>query len=216
MKPGTSPYFRELNFNPFRKRLPDCAVRAVCAGLKLRYARVCRELGVPFKVGKGMDTDAGIDLEDIKRKFAPYFDVVEDAKEASWENRPEEFADMPFDPEFDLDEDLGIDLNDFCEIYRNQGMFLVALTNTDEVRQLTGEVVGHIVYCNLTPGSQYFIDTWDSSSLMVQAFMRIKKRWEWSDPDSLLYKKWLERHPGKAEAPSGPLGTAKRVGRGAK
>lgn len=173
-------------------------------------------LGVPFIPGKGAANDAGVDLEDVKRKFAPFFDVVEDAKDASWENRPEEFADVPFDPEFDLDEDFGYDLNDFCEMYRNQGMFLVALMNTDQVRQLTGEVEGHMVYCNLTPGNQYFVDTWDSSSLKVQAFLRIKKRWPWEDPDSLLHGKWLERHPEKRQAPLGPAGTATKIGRRAR
>lgn len=195
-----SPYFKELNFNPAKKRIPDCAVRAVSAALALRYSTVCRIFGKRFRPGYGLVGNEGIDLNDVKRRFDRFFDVVEDSRETSWEFRPDEFDDLEFDPVIDQDEDFGYTLGEFCEFYSGQGRFLVALTTDHKTRYLTGETSGHIVFCDLRPGKDCFVDTWDSSWMRVQAFMRVRKVWPPSDPNSLLHGKWLEAHPEKKNA----------------
>ena len=184
----SSPYFKELNFNPAKKRIPDCAIRAVTAGLAMRYSTVCRIFGKTYRQGYGLVGNEGIDLNAVKKRFDRFFDVVEDARETAWEMRPDEFDDMKFDPVIDQDEDFGYTLEEFCELYSGQGRFLVALTTDIKTRELTGETAGHIVFCDLRPGKDFFVDTWDSSWMRVQAFMRIEKVWPWSDPNSLLHK----------------------------
>lgn len=188
-----SPYFKRLNFNPAGKTIPDCAIRAVTAALAMRYSAVCRAFGKEFRPGYGLVGNEGVDLNEVKRKFDRFFDVVEDARETCWEMRPDEFDDMKFDPVVDQDEDFGYTLQEFCELYEGQGRFLVALTTEHRTRYLAGETAGHIVFCDLRPGKGYFVDTWDSSWMRVQAFMRVEKPWPPSDPDSLLHSRWLEK-----------------------
>lgn len=195
-----SRYFRELNFNPAGKRIPDCAVRAVSAGLAMRYSTVCRIFGKKYRHGYGLVGEEGIDLNAVKRRFDRFFDVVEDARETSWELRPDEFDNMAFDPVVDQDEDFGYTLDEFCSLYEGQGRFLVALTTEHRTRYLTGETAGHIVFCDLRPGRNCFVDTWDSSWMRVQAFMRIEKIWPVSDPNSLLHAKWAAKRGGKEKA----------------
>lgn len=72
---------RYFNMNPWKQRLPDCSIRAICAAIGMRYELVCKELGVSWKTGKGLIRDGGVDLELIKKTFDPYFDIVEDYTE---------------------------------------------------------------------------------------------------------------------------------------
>lgn len=53
---------RRFNFNPWKAHVGDCAIRAVCAAIGMRYELVCKEFGVSWKRGKGLIRDTGIDL----------------------------------------------------------------------------------------------------------------------------------------------------------
>lgn len=192
-----SRHFKLLNANPYKRLIPDCAIRAVTLGLAMKYSAVCKMFGKRFKPGLGLVGNEGIDLNEIKKKFDKYFDVVEDARDVSYENRPKEFDDMKFDPSIDQDEDFGYTLEEFCDLFGGQGRFLVALTTEHKHRYLTGETAGHIVFCDLRDRDGHFYDTWDSGWMRVQAYMRVDKIWPMSSEDSLLHRKWLEKHGKK-------------------
>lgn len=183
------PYWKNINMNPWGKRIPDCAIRAVSLGLVMRYPFVCKAFGKECKRGYGLYGAEGIDLEMIKKRFGPFFDVIEDAKDTAYENRPPEFEDMEFDPLIDQDEDWGLTLEEFCDLYEGTGRYLVALNTTHLERLLTKEDAKHIVCCDLRPGKKSFADTWDSSWMRVECFMRIEKIWPTSRPESIWYLK---------------------------
>lgn len=155
----------------------------------MKYSAVCAAFGKKCRRGYGLVGPEGIDLEMIKKRFDPFFDIIEDAKETSWENRPPEFEDAKFDPQIDQDEDWGLTLEEFCDLYDGTGRYLVALNTTHIERLLTNADAKHIVYCDLRPGKKSFIDTWDSGWMRVECFMRIKKIWPTSRPESVWYGK---------------------------
>ena len=186
-----SDVFRKRNMNPWGVNADDCAIRAVSAALWMKYEAVCRLFGKKCVPGKGLEGNEGIGLGLIKLKLGKFFDRVEDSFDLLWKNRPEEFKDFEFDPAFDVDPDLGLTLGEFCEAYADQGRFLVSLVPTAR----PGETVsaerrknGHIVYADLTPGRNWFMDTWDSSDMTVKAYMRVKGILSRNDPRSLSYR----------------------------
>ena len=183
------PYWKNLNLNPWKKKIPDCAIRAISIGLVMKYESICEIFGKVCKPGYGLYGVEGIDLEDIKEKFGDCFDIIQAAKETAWEYRPEEFDDMPFDPLIDIDEDWGLTLEEFCDLYDGTGRYLVALNTTHLERLLTKEDAKHIVCCDLRPGKKSFADTWDCSWMQVECFMRIEKLWPIDRPESLWYQK---------------------------
>lgn len=81
-----------INYNPWKARRPDCAIRAIVAATGLDYRVVCKRLGVSWKNGIGLIRDTGIDLEDIKHKFNDYFDIIEDFNE-DFSFVPDEYKD---------------------------------------------------------------------------------------------------------------------------
>jgi hypothetical protein len=148
-------YFREFNFNPWGANVDDCAIRAIVAALGMDYRVVCKTLGVSWKHGKGLIRDSGIDLDLIKQKFDSYFDIVEDF--ADTYEIPQELID---DPEFDnsiffsgdlADGDFGVSgltLEEFIDMYKNQGRFLVGLSPNPNAKNETARSGGHIVMVN--------------------------------------------------------------------
>lgn len=169
-------HFHKRNMNPWGRDINDCAIRAVSAALWMKYDAVCRMFGKKCVPGRGLSGEEGIDLKHIKHRLDGFFDRIEDASDLSWDKRPEEFKDMKFDPKIDTRPDLGLTLGEFCELYANTGRFLVA-------------VARHIVYADLTPGRNWFMDTWNSSEMPVRAYMRVKGILSRKDPRSLLYGK---------------------------
>lgn len=175
-------FFVQKNMNPWGSDIGDCAIRAVSAALGMKYEAVCRFFGKKCRPGTGLVGVEGIGLEHIKRSLDPFFDRIEDAKDTRWENRPEEFKDMEFDPAFDGNPDLGLTLDEFCEAYKDTGRFLVAL-------RVPGKRLGHIVYADLREGKNHFYDTWDCGEMVVRAYMRVKAILDPKDPRSLFHKK---------------------------
>jgi hypothetical protein len=53
---------------------------------------VCKRLGVAWKYGKGLIRDTGIYLDDVKRVFGKYFDIIEDFTD-NYAFVPDEFKD---------------------------------------------------------------------------------------------------------------------------
>lgn len=181
-------FFRLKNMNPWGKRIDDCAIRAVSAALQMKYNAVCKLFGKECKEGHGLAGKEGISLKLIKHRLSKFFDRVEDAFDTAWDKRPPEFEDVEFDPAIDADPDLGIDLDDFCDMYAGTGRYLVSLVPSRRMK-VNGVNFGHIVYANLKPGCGWFYDTWDCSKMMVEAYMRVKYILNPEDPRSLLYRK---------------------------
>lgn len=82
----------------------------------------------------------------------------------------------------------GMTLNDFCDMYRGDGLFVVGLNgNPDadsDLPEIKDKKHGHIVYANLSrhirrPG---FIDTINCGEMNVLCFMRVNRRVPPSDP----------------------------------
>ena len=183
-------FFVEKNMNPWGKMIGDCAIRAVSSAIAMKYPAVCRLVGKECRPGRRLVGNEGIGLEAIKKRLGNFFDRIEDASETSWENRPEEFRDMEFDPEIDSDPDLGLTLDQFCESYRDTGRYLVALVHGSKPKDGTSRIRdGHVIYANLSPGKNYFFDTLDCGKMIVYAYMRVVAILDVNSPQSLYYKK---------------------------
>ena len=146
-----------------------------------------------------MIRDTGISLDLIETAFDDYFDIVQDFND----ELPEELMD---DPEFAraqfMDAAMGIEENstgitlvDFLELYRNQGKFLVGLVSNPKAKNPTArkEGAGHIVCVKCLRGKEPFaIDTWDSSEMLVDSYMRVKRSIPRDDPRYQAYD--FEKH----------------------
>lgn len=180
-----SRYFIKFNFNPWKQAaVDDCAIRAVSGATGLSYKEVCKRYGMAYRNGYGLIRKTGIDLEDIKQKFDEYFDIVQDFSE-DMDFVPDEMRDT-FDAKLAkaLDQATGseyasgITLEDFCDMYDGQGDFLVGLSPNPEAKDEAAKTGGHIVLAKLSNASKRkgFVDTWDSSEMLVDSFMRIAKK----------------------------------------
>ena len=119
--------------------------------------------------------DTGIALEDIKSKFAEYFDVVQDYYDDSqfvpdeFKGRKEDNDIKAIELELGLDDNrYGITLSDFIDMYKDSGCYLVGLCTPDNKD-------GRIVFVNCNHGKNFAVDTINSLGFIVDSFMRIKK-----------------------------------------
>ena len=192
--------FIKFNYNPWKARTGDCAIRAIVAATGLDYRVVCQRLGVSWKNGKGLIRDTGIDLERVKTVFGSYFDIIEDFTE-NLNFVPDEFKDSPendmmnaFDLEYDIDGvSSGMTLNEFVNDFRNQGAFIVSCEGNPNASNPVARKGGHLIYVRCLPKyKQGFIDTWDSGEMLVDAYMRVVKREPLSSPYHWKYDK--EKH----------------------
>lgn len=173
-----SPYFYKCNYNPWKKRIGDCAIRSVSAALNMSYIEVCKAFHVAWKNGYGLIRDTGIDLDDIKQTFDEYFDSVTDFNE----DLPKDAKMQAMDDEmtkFDADNGIdsassGITVNEFIDMHRGEGLFLVGCVTPDHDRD------GHIVYVNTN--APRFIDTFDCGDFVVDAWLHVKRRLTKGDP----------------------------------
>jgi len=168
---------KKFNANPWGRRINDCVIRALVLGLGISYKAACRELHVAYRDGYGLIRDTGIDLEDIKQVFKPYFGEVIDFGETDEEIPPEQLdSDLDaFDIENGIDPcSSGLTLSDFIEMHQGLGRFLVNLVDP------IGD--GHIVFVNCQPGKNFAVDTFNSLNLTVNAWMQIKKTIPSEDP----------------------------------
>lgn len=187
------------NFNPWDKHLNDCPIRAVSAAIGLKYQEVCKRFGYSWKNGYGLIRDTGAPLSEIKSKFNEYFDIVEDFFE-NYYFVPDEMKGTDAEQElndFDNDQGIGaasgITLNEFVDMFQNQGTFLVSLIGNPKAKKEACRDGGHIVCvkCNKN-NKQGFIDFWDSGEMLVDAYMRIKKK---EPSDSPLHWRYdFEKH----------------------
>ena len=76
-----SKYFKKFNFNPWKQRIGDCAIRSISIAINMSYVEVCKAFHVKWKNGLGLVRDTGIELEDIKNTFDDYFSSVVDFTE---------------------------------------------------------------------------------------------------------------------------------------
>lgn len=173
-----SPYFYKCNYNPWKKKINDCAIRSVSAALNMSYVEVCKAFHVAWKNGYGLIRDTGIDLDDIKQTFDEYFDSVTDFNE----DLPKDAKMQAMDDEmtkFDADNGIdsassGITVNEFIDMHRGEGLFLVGCITPDHDRD------GHIVYVNTN--ALRFVDTFDCGDFIVDAWLHIKQRLTKGDP----------------------------------
>lgn len=183
-----------FSFNPWKKNIGDCAIRAVVAAIGMKYELVCKEFGVSWKRGYGLIRDTGIDLEDIKQTFDEYFDVVEDFNE----ELPQDLMDDPafaqarfMNAALGIEDNCsGITLAEFLDLYRGQGTFLVGLVSNPDAKSAACKRpnAGHIVCAKCLRGKDgYAFDTWDSSELLVDSFMRVKKKIPKDDPRHWIF-----------------------------
>lgn len=176
-----------FSMNPWGAHVGDCAIRAICAAIGMRYELVCKAFGVSWKRGRGLIRDTGIDLELIKKTFDEYFDHVEDYSE----ELPPELMDDPafaqakfLDAAYGIEDDSsGITLAEFLELYRGQGKFLVGLVGNPKAKNANARKGGHII-CAMCPRGKdpWGIDTWPSEEMMVDSFMHVKKSIPKDDP----------------------------------
>lgn len=100
---NTRKHVRFFNFNKYGERkVGDCAIRAIVAGIGMDYDLVCKKLGASFKRGRGLIRNSGIELNDIKSKFRGFFDVIQDFEEdLAFTPPPEDIpASMRNSPDF--------------------------------------------------------------------------------------------------------------------
>ena len=191
-----------FNFNPWKKHLQDCAIRAISGATGLSYKEVCKKLGVSFKNGYGLIRDNGIDLDVIEEKFSDYFDIVEDYYD-NHDFVPDEYVGSKEDASMRKFEELnGINaiskttLNDFCDEFAGQGRFLVGLVGNPEAenKAVRNHKDGHIVYVNLDRRSkrQGFVDIYDAGEMLVDSYMRVAKREPKDSPKHWKYD--FDRH----------------------
>lgn len=178
-----NPYFIRFNFNPWKRAIDDCAIRAISGATGLSYKEVCRRYGAACKNGYGLVRKTGIDLNVIKEKFSEYFDVVEDFVE-NMSFVPDGMEDTfdaklinAFEPNDSSKYASGDTLNDFCEMFDGEGNFLVGLTPNPNAKNQNARIGGHAVYAKLKAGlpRRGFIDTWDSGEMLVDTYMRVAK-----------------------------------------
>lgn len=176
-------HFIKFNFNPWKKHIDDCAIRAISGATGLDYRVVCKKLGVSWKTGYGLIRKIGIDLEDVKQVFNSYFDIIEDFGE-NFDFVPDEFKNSHVNDEmrhFDLANNISHDssgstLNDFINEFRNQGLFIVSCVGNPNAKNKVARRGGHLIYVSCKGKQQGFFDTWDSSEMLVDAYMRVVKR----------------------------------------
>ena len=175
-----------FNYNPWGKRIGDCAIRAISAATGLSYKEVCKRLKMACKNGYGLVRDTGVSIQDVKNKFSQYFDVVEDYYE-NYVFVPDEFKGTIYDKRADaIDKELGIDavtnttLDNFIDEFENQGTFIVGLVgnpNAPAGYPYRSRSDGHFVCVKCFPGKkQGFIDMFDCGPMLVDSFMRVKKQ----------------------------------------
>lgn len=189
-----------FNFNPWGKIAPDCSIRAISAATGLDYREICKKFGFSYKNGYGMIRQSGVNLTDIKHVFNEYFDIVEDFYD-NYNFVPDEYKDsieasqMDFiDSTLDVNAVTGITLNEFIDMFRNRGTFLVSVTGNPKAKNPNARTGGHIVCANCSPinKKQGFIDIWDSGEMLVDAYMRIKKVEPMNSPKHWRYDR--EKH----------------------
>ena len=187
------------NFNPWAQYIGDCPIRAVSAGTGLKYQEVCKRFGYSWKNGHGLIRDTGSSLDEIKSKFNEYFDIIQDFYE-DYDFVPDEFKGtnaeqelIDFDNENGIGATAGITLNEFVEMFEDQGTFLVSLEGNPNAKNEACKEGGHIVCVKCNPKyKQGFIDFWDSGEMLVDAYMRIKKTEPFNSP--LHWKYDYENH----------------------
>ena len=104
---------------------------------------------------------------------------------------PEEEMLDQFDLEHGIGSGSGVTLNEWLDLYKNQGLFLVSLTPNPNAKSENCKIGHHIVCANCLKGKDpKFIDTWDSGEMLVDSFMRLKKR---EPKDSPLHWKYDEK-----------------------
>ena len=173
----------KCNYNPWHQNIGDCVIRAVSAGTGLDYREVCKRLHVSYKNGHGLIRDTGINLEDVEEVFGEYFDIIENFYNNN-DFVPDEFKDTWINHDMEqfeiangINEPTGLTLNEFVDLYKDQGTFLVSLIRNPEVKNIPmGIKDGHIVCVKCKGKNQGFIDTWNSGDLLVDEFMRVKKK----------------------------------------
>lgn len=200
MRSSAIKYF---NANPWRKNIPDCAVRAIVMAIGMKYELVCRKLGMAWRRGYGLVRGFGVTLFDIKKAFGEYFDVVQDFNEKM---PPELAASGEFADTLAIDARLGVAENtsggtlaEFLDLYEGQGTFLVGLVGDPSAKNPSHRDPsdGHIVCTRCLRGMEGFaIDTYDSSDMAVDAFMRVSKRVPKDSPDHWVYDKASRRFAG--------------------
>ena len=192
-------YWMNFNYNPWKAYVGDCAIRAVVAATGLDYREVCKRLHVSYARGKGLRRDTGIDLDQIEKTFSEYFDIVEDFYDNfdfvpdEMKGSAEDDALRAFDLDNSMDSVTGTTLHEFCQEFSGQGTFLVSLAANKEADGPAGKPgAGHIVCAKLSPRikRQGFIDTWDSSMMLVDAYMRVVKKEPYDSP---LHWKWDDK-----------------------
>ena len=195
-----SQYWIKFNYNPWKANIGDCAIRSIVAATGLDYREVCKRLGVAWKYGKGLIRDTGIDLEDVKRVFGKYFDIIEDFAD-NYAFVPDEFKDSQEDDELRTlelqygitNDSSGIMLKEFIDQFENQGAFLVSCIGNPNATNNNAKYDGHLVYVQCIPGKRHgFIDSWDSSEMLVDAYMRVIKKEPFNSP--LHWKYDRENH----------------------
>lgn len=137
-----------------------------------------------WKNGYGLLRDSGASIQKIKQVFNDYFDIIEDFYD-NFTFVPDEFKgskEVEDLKQFEIQNGLynsatGTTLNDFIDLYKDQGTFLVSLIgNPDAKSKACQGDTGHLVCVKCNPGfKQGFIDFWDSGEMLVNAFMRVSK-----------------------------------------
>ena len=177
-----SQYFKRFNFNPWKQRIGDCAIRSTSIALNMSYVAVCNAFHVKWKNGYGLVRDTGIDLDQIKNTFGDYFGNVTDfSEELPMELQTKDDEMTKFDLANGIDSSSsGITVNEFVDMFQNEGRFLVGCLSPKKKE-------GHIVYVNAD--KKYFIDTFDCGNFIVDSWMQIEKVVPKEDPRRLKLAK---------------------------
>jgi len=136
--------------------MPDCQIRAICAGIGYDYEAACEKLNVSCVKGSGFSDEKGIDLYDVHDTFKKFLGPMQD------------MTDLFDDPVQALLN--GISLNDWLEQHATDNK--TYLIHLDDNKEMDG---GHIICAKCYGSKTFFVDTFDCGEMFVQAFCQIER-----------------------------------------
>lgn len=152
-------YWKNINYNKWRKDMPDCAIRSIVAAIGIDYEAACKVLKVKYIKGRGYNDEYGIDIDLLHDAFKKFLGDIE-------EN--EGFEDDPLKSFLSA-----TPLEDWLSKMAKEGKTGTYLVYLDDNKVADG---GHIVCCRIKSASDaYFIDTFDVSKMPVQCWIKVEK-----------------------------------------
>lgn len=176
------------NGNPWQRNLPDCTVRNLALASGWGYRKICKALGVPCKIGYGLNKEDGGGAATVKKIISTFekrlklFDYVQidTVFDKNWGSlyRGDQEYDDPF-----VDPDKGDTITSLVASLRargERGRFIFIVRPPEAMRRTGIKTSWHTTCIDLSLNA--IVDTFDCSrNEKVYGFMRI-------DPSKIMGK----------------------------